>query len=661
MSNTNDAVIVVPPFASVAYPALAPHALQASARESGLNVKVLYANILFARAAGWGLYESLQENDFGLGEWIFADAAFEIPPAKPRTEKMSDPAWLARQINSDCTLRNARVILDILSPLKKKTSLTPMDGKQPHTEIDWKQLQNEAANWVETTAQSVVDAGYRVVGCTTTFGAMTPSLALLRRVKEIDPSVITILGGSLCEAEMADGVISTGVPVDYVFSGEGEIGFPLFLRQVLDGKRPTERILRGECVANLDSLPLPDFSEFIAQVKDHPELSAIVEKRHIPYESSRGCGWNACTFCGLSGAQKRSRRKSPERVIADLRVLRKEYNPECILMTDLMMPPAYHSQLVPRLARESAGMTIFYEQRAEITLRQMIAFKQAGISAIQPGIESLSPSLLKRMNKGITSSACVSMLRFARSVGVRANWNMMFGFPNDEGSDYEEMLPIVPLLSHLEAPVSLVSMRLFRFSAYHRYPQRFGVRNLRPRQVDLQIFPEYTEMSKIGYVLAGDYPSGILDNSSLAMHFAQAITNWQDHWRLYVDYGLEFTLPSLHVSRLSSTEYLLTDRRGLPQGDQEFTLTRDQAKAVLLPFPLGLRDECRWAIDRKFCVVLDGISCPLATADPELILELEQDCEPYEPEARNQRLDFSVLHSDRLSWPSSSCQNGDVQ
>ena len=102
MSGKNDALIIVPPFASTAYPAVGPHAVQASAREAGLNTKILYANISFACFAGWDVYEALRENDAGFGEWVFADVAFEGLSAKQHIEKLSNPAWISAQNDAGC-------------------------------------------------------------------------------------------------------------------------------------------------------------------------------------------------------------------------------------------------------------------------------------------------------------------------------------------------------------------------------------------------------------------------------------------------------------------------------------------------------------------------------------------------------------------------------
>ena len=64
----------------------------------------------------------------------------------------------------------------------------------------------QAGAWADELARRIVDAGYRVVGCTCTFEQTLASVALLRRVKSLRPEVITILGGGNCQGVMADGL-----------------------------------------------------------------------------------------------------------------------------------------------------------------------------------------------------------------------------------------------------------------------------------------------------------------------------------------------------------------------------------------------------------------------------------------------------------------------
>ena len=83
-------------------------------------------------------------------------------------------------------------------------------------------------------------------------------------------------------------------------------------------------------------------------------------------------------------------------------------------MTDSIMPYTYFKTLLPRLAGQFPGSQIFYEQRANLSLPQILALRRAGITSIQPGIESLSSRLLSLINKGVQARQNLMLLRYAR-------------------------------------------------------------------------------------------------------------------------------------------------------------------------------------------------------------------------------------------------------
>ena len=88
--------------------------------------------------------------------------------------------------------------------------------------------------WLDRFCTAIASCfGYMIVGCTTTFQQTTASFAILNRIKSLRPDIVTVLGGANCEGEMAEGLLSLDLKVDYVFSGESEETFPHFVRSVV--------------------------------------------------------------------------------------------------------------------------------------------------------------------------------------------------------------------------------------------------------------------------------------------------------------------------------------------------------------------------------------------------------------------------------------------
>ena len=104
-----DAILIVPPFATLRYPSLAVHLLQACCRRAGFRVSVLYANFLLAAVLGEDDYTRICEAPMGsfAAERFFARVAFGVPRlgrrARRKLLKHNRPETMA--INSKFVFR----------------------------------------------------------------------------------------------------------------------------------------------------------------------------------------------------------------------------------------------------------------------------------------------------------------------------------------------------------------------------------------------------------------------------------------------------------------------------------------------------------------------------------------------------------------------------
>jgi ribosomal peptide maturation radical SAM protein 1 len=584
-----DALIVVPPFANLYRPALGAHLLAACAREAGFRVAVLYANMLFAMETGEDLYNTITDAPCTLllGERVFSTTAFGTQPHRIQRKKLPPETYA---LNSCLTIE------------------------------EFERLEEQAFSFCNSVACYVVRRNYLVVGASTTFEQTNASIALLKAVKAIKPETITIIGGPNCEGDMANGIATLSPQIDYVFSGECEKTFPEFLRQTVSGRvAPLERIIRGPPTLDLDALPEPEFSEYFNQLQ-----IAIPNWKErpiwLPYETSRGCWWGVkrhCTFCGLNGETIAFRHKSPSRIIAALNSLMETNGVRLICMTDNIMPHVYFRTLLPRLVKEIPPAHIFYEQKSNITLEQMRLLQQAGVRLIQPGIEALSSSLLRHMEKGVLARQNIALLRYARSLGVATNWNLLADFPGDEHEDYEQTLKIIPLLRHLHPPSGVNSIVIDRFSPYFDAPDRYGISNCRPVDGYAFAFPESAPLEQLAYHFTGDFRSACRESPELLSDLKREVEAWKAAWT-----DPKTLPPQLEITPLGNDTYLLLDTRGLPQPEIRF-LRKEEARVALMGCSLKDPVLSEWAAQECLAVELDGRLVPLATSDYETLREFE--------------------------------------
>ncbi len=590
-----DAVIVIPPFAGLDRPSLAAHLLQACARREGFKVRVLYASLALAEVIGEIIYQAIcyAPTSALLGERCFARAAYGAPALG------HDSMFVEGAIAS-------------------------VSGEAKITREDIEKAEQRIVEWLPELAAALAEAEIPVVGCSTTFEQTAASVAILNRLKALVPHAITLLGGANCEGEMARGILSLPVSVDYVFSGESEETFSAFLGEILAGRRPEGPIIHGKICRELDGLPTPDFSEYFEQRSVFlPEtLCASDDIVWLPYEASRGCWWGEkhhCTFCGINGQGMVFRQKSPDKVIAELQEITGRHGLPRVCMLDNIMPHRYFQTLVPRLGQEVPGLHLFYEQKANLTLEQVLALKNAGVALVQPGIEALSTPVLRLMDKGVTARQNIALLRYARSARLEMNWNLLYGFPGDCRDDYEHTLKLIPYLRHLQPPSDLCRLSIDRFSPYFDRPAQYGIRSMRPMDSYFAVLPEGVDIPRIAYHFLGDYDSGSLADAELVARLEDAVNDWK---RLWADDG---DVPLLAVVQLGSDSYVLMDTRGITGGQTVRFLNRGEAEAAVVSHPLRQSSPAsEWAREHGLALALDDWHVALATASPDVLAEFER-------------------------------------
>jgi ribosomal peptide maturation radical SAM protein 1 len=614
-----DALIVVPPFVLVDRPSLAAHVLQASARAQGFRVSVLYASMLLAATLEDHVYESICAAAplAMVGERFFARAAHGLPLLGGHAQEGPRGLFGGERIARTSERMAGRI---------EDTGFAVAAPPDLGVDLDeLRRLAEGAGAWADRVAAAIAALPFRIVGATTTFEQTNASFAILSRVKRLRPDVITILGGANCEGEMARGVASIGGGIDFVFSGESDVTFPALLRAAAAGDLPRERVVPGAPFQGLGGAPTPDFREYFEQRARWLGPRAEARPVEIPYETSRGCWWGQkhhCTFCGLNGEGMGYREKPADRVVADLRAIAAAHGTRRISMTDNIMPRAYFRTLLPRLAAEPERFDIFYEQKANLSLADVRALKDAGVTRIQPGMEALSSSLLRRMDKGVLARQNLMLLRYARSVGIGLEWNLLWGLPGDEPQAYDETLALMPLLRHLPPPVSIVHISIDRFSPYFEESEAHGISNVRPHPVYEDVFPPHADHRRLAYRFVGDYESGAYARLGVVAAIAREQAAWWAAWR-----APGARPPVLRAMQVGE-HYVVRDTRGLPGAEEVVALDRREAAAALVAAPLDETDAAGWAVERKLGVRVDGWYVPLATASPALLEALEAEGRP---------------------------------
>src|SRR3954470_888488 len=249
-------VLVSMPFLEADRPSIQLGLLKAVARQHGFPVRTLHANLDFAVRIGLDHYRRLADHrGRQIGDWLFSVAAFGDAAPDPDGK-----------------------LLDELGD-----ELSYLDGPERLLAT----REHDVPAYLDAIAEEL--AGVRVACFSSTFQQNTASFALARRLKERDPTIVTVFGGANLEGEMGLELVRSVGCVDLAVLGEGDVAFPRLLDALATGADPgaipgVARRVGDDVVAppaaprggadavapppaappheRLDELPVPDYGEY---------------------------------------------------------------------------------------------------------------------------------------------------------------------------------------------------------------------------------------------------------------------------------------------------------------------------------------------------------------------------------------------------------------
>jgi ribosomal peptide maturation radical SAM protein 1 len=512
-------MLVCMPFIDARRPSIQLGLLKALAVRHGIPARTFHANVVLAEQIGLDYYQRLSEHrGHQLGEWLFSLEAFPDNPPDPDAHMLDE---LADQLS---------YLAGSPGELKQQLITTRCC---------------EIPAYLDALVDSVPWEEASVVGFSSTYQQNTASFALARRLKKHYPHITMVFGGANFNDVMGLELVRTVGCIDAAVIGEGDEAFPRLLATLAEGGDPslvpgvaTRR--DGQVIFtppapprhDLDALPDPDYDEYFARAEQAGLLTADHRNVWLPIETARGCWWGAkhhCTFCGLNGTTMRFRSKSPPRVLDELAHQARRYRSRHFEAVDNILDPQYLKELFPVLADSDTGYEFFYEIKANLSREQLKLLARAGVTRLQPGIESLSSHVLALMRKGVSAAQNVNVLRWARYYDIDIGWNLLWGFPGETESDYAEQTAAFPHLLHLQPPGGAGRIWLERFSPLFGEPGISQLGGVTPERSYRYVYPPGIDLGKVAYFFDYRPPDGVPESAYAAL--GQAATAWSEAWR----------------------------------------------------------------------------------------------------------------------------------
>ncbi len=283
-------------------------------------------------------------------------------------------------------------------------------------------------------------------------------------------------------------------------------------RDITDLAVHGERRGSAELLRDLDTLEPPDYADYFDfRARLGRDGFSLAPFHCLPFEASRGCWWgekNHCTFCGLNNEGMAFRRKTPARVVAELTLLAQRHDTTTFMAADNILDFRAFQGLLPALAAAPLDFDIFVELKTNLRRAHVEQLRRAGITWVQPGIESFSDHVLQLMRKGVSALQNVQTLKWLTEFGIRPSYNVLVGFPGETDDDYEALLACMQRLYHLPPPgleANLVQVQ--RFAPFHFDSDACGIGAIRGASFyDHLIPPSVAAKEDYAYFFEHDLP-----------------------------------------------------------------------------------------------------------------------------------------------------------
>ena len=346
-----------------------------------------------------------------------------------------------------------------------------------------------------------------LVGISACLNQFTAGLYLARLIKEVRPETAVVMGGSSVSGGVAHGILQAFPYLDFIIEGEGELPLQGLVEFLAGIRRQMPRAVTARASAkvkvgaqgcgstegqrlqieDLGALPIPDYDDYFRELSRLPAPPAL--SITLPVEVSRGCWWGKCSFCNLNLQWKGYRAKDPEEAAGQIDRLSRRYQILDFALMDNCLPPKGAKRLFEALAATGKDFQLFCELRAVHGRDEYRSFASGGLRHLQVGIEALSTSLLRRLNKGASVIDNLAALRHAAENGIEIGANLITRFPGSTEAEAEETIRNLEFAWPF-APLKAVPFWLGRCSPVFNDPKSYGIKAMRPAPEYRRLFPD---------------------------------------------------------------------------------------------------------------------------------------------------------------------------
>jgi radical SAM superfamily enzyme YgiQ (UPF0313 family) len=217
------------------------------------------------------------------------------------------------------------------------------------------------------------------------------------------------------------------------------------------------KTVKRNVLKELDSLPFPAWDMVDTEIYRRTWL------KHKGYFSlnmatTRGCPFK-CNWCAKPIYGNRYNSRSPQNVVAELKMLKKKFNFDHIWFCDDIfgLKPGWVNEFADLLEKEHLDFRFKIQARADLLLQENYIkdLARAGCENIWMGAESGSQKILDAMDKGTTVEQIYKATQLLKTNGIHPSFFIQFGYPGETKEDIVKTIRMINQLLPYEIGISV--------------------------------------------------------------------------------------------------------------------------------------------------------------------------------------------------------------
>ncbi len=277
-------------------------------------------------------------------------------------------------------------------------------------------------------------------------------LEIIRETRKLAKDCRIILGGPDVTYN-TDNYLKNGA--DFIVIGEGESTMLELVNAIktntafadidglayLDESGKEHKTNPRTKLRDIDQLPIPnrdaiDISKYTKVWKDFHGQSAL------NVSTQRGCPYT-CKWCSTAVYGQSYRRRSPEKVVAEIQLIQEKYDPDTIWFVDDVFTVSHKwlNAFSEELEKQKVRVKFECISRADRMNAEVISIlKRAGCFRVWIGAESGSQKIIDAMDRRVSVEKVREVIQETRKAGIEAGTFIMLGYPGETKEDIKETI-----------------------------------------------------------------------------------------------------------------------------------------------------------------------------------------------------------------------------